>query len=69
MQSKRHSLLESITNTLAGFLVSLLIQLIIYPVMGIPVSFHQNLIITFIFTIASIIRGYVLRRLFNHTKT
>jgi len=66
MQSKITSLLEAIINTLAGFLVSLLIQLIIYPAMGIPVTFAQNILITAIFTLASIIRGYVIRRFFNH---
>ena len=65
MQSRKHSAIESITNTLAGFIVSLLIQLAIYPAMGIPVKFHQNVIITFIFTISSILRGYIIRRIFN----
>jgi len=65
MQTKQKSLIESVTNTVAGFLVSLCIQLIIYPLMGIPVSFDQNLLITSVFTIASIGRGYVIRRVFN----
>ena len=65
MQKKHHSLIESISNTMIGFLVSLGIQLIIYPVMDIPVRFDQNLIITSVFTIASILRGYFVRRMFN----
>jgi hypothetical protein len=65
MQKKHHSLIEAITNTLVGFLVSLCIQLIIYPVMNIPVRIEQNVIITLVFTIASILRGYILRRIFN----
>ncbi len=65
MQKKHHSLIEAITNTLVGFLVSLCIQLIIYPLMNIPVRFEQNLIITSVFTIASILRGYFVRRMFN----
>lgn len=68
MQSRKHSLIESITNTVVGFIVSLLIQLAIYPAMGIPVRFSQNIIITFIFTISSILRGYFVRRLFNRNK-
>ena len=67
MQTKKYSLIESITNTLVGFIVSLLIQLIIYPTMGIPVTFTQNIVITFIFTIASILRGYIVRRMFNRS--
>ena len=69
MQTKRFSLIEAITNTLAGFIVSLLIQLAIYPALGIPVKFSQNLIITTVFTLASIGRGYVIRRMFNFIKT
>lgn len=67
MQTKKYSLIESITNTFVGFIVSLLIQLIIYPTMGIPVTFSQNIIITFIFTIVSILRGYIVRRMFNRS--
>jgi len=68
MQTKKRSLVESVTNTVAGFMVSLAIQLIIYPAMGIPVRFSQNLFITLVFTVASIARGYVIRRIFNKIK-
>lgn len=68
MQSRKHSLIESTTNTIVGFIVSLLIQLAIYPAMGIPVRFSQNIIITFVFTISSILRGYLIRRIFNKQK-
>ena len=65
MQSRKISLVESVTNTAVGFMVSLGIQLAIYPAMGIPVTLSQNIFITFIFTIASILRGYIIRRFFN----
>lgn len=64
-QSKKLSLIESLIQTFIGLSVSFIIQLIIYPVMDIEVSYKQNLIITLVFTIASIIRGYFVRRLFN----
>jgi len=64
-QSKKHSLIESITNTIVGLLTSFLIQIIIYPILNIPVTLSQNIIITFVFFFASIIRGYFIRRLFN----
>jgi hypothetical protein len=68
MQTKKISLIESVTNTIAGFIVSLCIQLIIYPLMDIPVRFDQNLLITSVFTIVSIGRGYAIRRIFNRKK-
>ena len=68
MQTKKYSLIESITNTFVGFMVSLLAQLIIYPAMSIKVTFSQNIKITLIFTIISISRGYIIRRFFNRIK-
>jgi len=65
MQNKRYSLIESITNTLTGLFVSFGIQLIIYPLLNIPVRLSQNIVITMVFTFASIVRGYIIRRIFN----
>jgi len=68
MQTKTLSLIEAITRTLIGFIVSLIVQLIIYPIMGIQVTIEQNLTITTVFTIVSILRGYLVRRFFNKIK-
>lgn len=68
MQTKKQSVIESLTNILVGLITSFLIQLVIYPIMGIPVSFNQNIIITIVFFIASFIRGYLIRRYFNSKK-
>jgi uncharacterized protein YacL len=65
-QTKRQSIIESITQTVIGLVTSLLIQLILYPLLKIPVTLSQNLIITFVFFLVSIIRGYFIRRLFNN---
>jgi hypothetical protein len=65
MQSKKRSILESIANTLVGLLVSFLIQLIVYPLMDIPVTLEKNVVITLIFFVASFLRSYILRRLFT----
>lgn len=65
MQTKRKSLIEAVTNTLVGLVTSFVIQLIIYPVLNIPVTIGQNVLITFVFFAASIVRGYLLRRVFN----
>ena len=67
-QSKKHSLIESITNVVVGLVISFLIQLIIYPALNIKVSLNQNLFITMVFFLASFFRGYVIRRIFNNLK-
>lgn len=64
-QSKKHSAIESVTNVVIGLITSIVTQMILYPILGIPVSFSQNLIITMVFFIISFIRGYVIRRFFN----
>jgi len=64
-QTKRKSLIESIIQTVIGLGTSILIQIILYPMMGIPVTFSQNLIITLVFFLVSIVRGYFVRRIFD----
>lgn len=68
MQNKKTSFIESIIQTFTGLIISFIIQLIIYPSLNIEVSINQNIIITLIFTIASILRGYIIRRIFNNLK-
>jgi len=64
-QSKKHSLIESAVNVISGLVISFLIQIWIYPLLDIEVSINQNLFITFIFFMASFIRGFIVRRMFN----
>ena len=58
------SLIESIANTAAGFLVSLLIQITLFSLMAIETTTTQNLTLSGVFTLASLVRGYLMRRLF-----
>lgn len=68
-QSRRHSLIETIAGTAFGFVLSVLASMVIYPLFGHAFSLSQNIGITIIFTVLSIARGYVVRRLFNHIGT
>ena len=65
MQSKRMSLLEASLNTASGFIVSLIVWQSICKWLDIPMPLGRNLLITGIFTIVSIVRSYLWRRLFN----
>lgn len=67
-QTKQKSLIESVTQTIIGLGTSILIQVVLYPIMGIPVTFSQNLIITLVFFSVSIVRGYFVRRIFEFMK-
>lgn len=64
-QSKQKSFIESVIQTIIGLGTSILIQVILYPMMGIPVTFSQNLVITLVFFTVSIVRGYFVRRIFE----
>ena len=65
-QTKLISLLESFSNTAIGLITSFIIQLLLYPSLGIKVSIGQNVVITLVFFGASIFRGYLVRRFFNN---
>lgn len=58
-------MIETLINVAIGFVVSMLLTAVVFPAYGHAVSFGQNLQITVIFTVASVIRGYVVRRWFN----
>jgi len=66
MQTRKHSIIESIFNTLSGLvLATLVMSFIISPVYHLPTTTVENLEINIIFTIISIVRGYMWRRYFN----
>lgn len=63
-QSRLHSLLETLSSIAIGFVVSLGITAVVLPAYGLPMTLQSNIEITAIFTVASIVRGYAVRRLF-----
>lgn len=65
MQSRTMSFIEAVTNVVVGFALAVLTQVLVFPVFGIAVTFDQNVSIAVIFTLVSLARGYVLRRVFN----
>lgn len=64
-QSRKMSLIEQLVSVAIGFAVSLFIQLTLLPAMGVKTTYGQDFIIVAVFTVASIIRGYIVRRGFN----
>lgn len=65
-QSKRASWIEAFTNTAFGLVVSLLLQVFIVPfITGYRTSITADCAVVAVFTVASVLRGYLLRRVFN----
>lgn len=65
MQTRKHSLIETLTNVAIGYVVALLSQLVIFPIFGIHIALTDDLLIGMWFTVVSIVRSYVLRRWFT----
>ena len=64
-QSRRMSLLESITNVVVGYGVAIMTQMLVFPLFGLQAKLADNLLIGAIFTCVSLVRGYALRRAFE----
>lgn len=65
-QSKRGSLIEALINTAIGFLINYFANLLIFPLFGMHISMTANLVLGMLYTVISVVRGYVVRRWFNH---
>lgn len=65
-QSRRISFIEACINTGIGYVISNCVWLfIIVPFWDIGVRVQDGLLINAIFTLISIVRGYMVRRFFN----
>ena len=63
-------MVETLVGTGAGFILSLAVwEFVVKPVWHVQTSFAENISITLLFTVVSIARGYVLRRIFNNMLT
>ena len=65
LQTKRQSLIETLTNVAIGYLISFIANMLVLPLFGYNINLTDGVLISIIFTIISIVRGYVVRRWFN----
>lgn len=70
-QSRFASFLEQCLNTASGFLLSLAAQWWFLPLIGVAISFEQNIVFACFMTLVSLARGYGWRRLMEalHIRT
>ncbi len=64
-QSRLMSLLEAVTNVAVGYLLAVASQLLVFPLFGLEATLRQSLGIGAVFTLVSLVRGYLLRRAFE----
>lgn len=49
-----------------GYIVAVISQVIVFPVVGVQATFKQNITIGIYFTLISLARSYMVRRYFNN---
>ena len=64
-QSRLMSLLEAVANVIVGYGVAVVTQILIFPIFGLHTTLAQNLQMGLLFTGVSIIRSFLLRRVFE----
>lgn len=62
MQSRLDSLVEAFINVIIGYGISFTANAIILPMVGLPVTIKQNLLIGLGMTVVSVARQYAIRR-------
>lgn len=68
-QSRRGSFAEAAANVVVGFLLALITQRLAYPLFGIETTLATDGAIAAMFTLVSLARSYMLRRLFERLAT
>jgi len=64
-QSRTMSLVEAATNILVGYVLAIATQIVVFPWFGIATGLAEHLTIGLAFVGVSLVRGYLLRRLFE----
>ena len=65
MQSKKQSLIETLTSVFVGWLIGVILNLTVLPLFDYNITVTDSLLVSLIFTAISVIRSYVIRRFFN----
>ena len=65
MQSKRESMIETLTSVFVGWLIGVILNLTILPLFDYNITVVDSLWVSLIFTVVSVVRGYIIRRWFN----
>lgn len=63
-QSRTMSAVESVVNVAIGYGVAVVSQIAIFPLFGVHLPLAENMAIGGYFTVISLARSYVIRRLF-----
>ena len=65
MQSKRESMIETLTSVFVGWLIGVILNLTILPLFNYNITVVDSLLVSLVYTVISVVRGYLIRRFFN----
>ncbi len=65
-QSRTMALIEAITNVVVGYALAVATQILVFPVFGWQPNLQANLSIALLFSLVSLVRSYLMRRMFGH---
>lgn len=65
-QNHKMTALESTVSVLTGYIITVLIQYLVYPIFGISIPVTQALLISIIIVFAAFVKNYSIRRVFNY---
>lgn len=68
-QSRIMSLVEAITNVVVGYVLAIATQIVVFPWFGIETGLAEHLSIGIAFLGVSLVRSYLLRRLFEAVRS
>ena len=68
-QGRAMSDLEALTNVVVSWIVALCSQALVVPVMGLSITVAQHLGIGAVFTAVSLVKNYLVRRVFERLVT
>jgi hypothetical protein len=67
-QSRRASLIETVSSTAVGAIVAFYANLVVLPLFGYPVTQNHAFGMALVFTGISIVRSYLWRRFFEYLR-
>ena len=67
-QSRRMSLIEAATNVAVGYVLAIVTQIVVFPWFGLNANLMDHLTIGVAFLGISLVRGYLLRRVFERIR-
>ena len=59
------SFVEAFTNVVVGYGIALATQAMLFPTLGVEIGLAESVVIAAVFTFVSLVRSFLLRRLFE----